>query len=558
MMKRVLSVLIVALSLIGSQHTFAQKSVHSIIPVTPKRELRAVWLTTIGGLDWPHSYCQSEKSADKQKAELCSLLDRYKQAGINTVLLQTRIRGTVIYPSAIEPWDGCITGFPGKAAVYDPMAFAVQECHRRGMELHAWIVCMPIGKRSALGSKWLLRHHRKLVYNIGNESYMNPEAEGTPNYIADICDEIVSKYDVDGIHLDYIRYPENWNRRVNADVARQNITAIVKCVSQRVKALKPWVKLSCSPIGKYADLSRYWSHGWNAYSTVYQEAQKWLQDGWMDELFPMMYFKGDQFYPFAINWKEESGGHAVAPGLGIYLLSPKEKDWPLGNITQEMYVLRQYGLGQAFFRGKFLTDDVKGIYKFVCLFNSNPALVPAATDSNLIVPESPKELQRESGKLSWKGVRPVNGCPNMLYNVYASARYPVDVTNSENLLFTATSDTSIVVPRTNLHYAVTSMDRFGLESKATQEHNDTPNTKDIVWLDYDSKTQNVRLDSVPQNMDVKLIVVETLQKQMVGCALFHHGDKSVRLPNLRPGIYSIIAVTPRGASLTLGRLMLKL
>lgn len=82
---------------------------------SPKREVRAVWLTTIGGLDWPHSYAQSKASIAKQQGELCRLLDQYAKAGINTVLIQTRVRGTVIYPSTYEPWDGCLSGFLERA-----------------------------------------------------------------------------------------------------------------------------------------------------------------------------------------------------------------------------------------------------------------------------------------------------------------------------------------------------------------------------------------------------------------------------------------------------------
>ena len=85
----------------------------------PKHEVRAVWLTTIGGIDWPHSYAQSSYSAEKQKKELTDILDRLQQAKINTVLIQTRVRGTMIYPSAYEPWDGCLSGFPGRSPGYD-------------------------------------------------------------------------------------------------------------------------------------------------------------------------------------------------------------------------------------------------------------------------------------------------------------------------------------------------------------------------------------------------------------------------------------------------------
>ena len=101
----------------------------------PLYEMRAVWLTTIGGRDWPHSYSQSKYSMQKQKQELCAILDKLSAAGVNTVLLQTRIRATTIFPSETEPWDGCLSGTPGMSPGYDALAFAIEECHKRGIKL---------------------------------------------------------------------------------------------------------------------------------------------------------------------------------------------------------------------------------------------------------------------------------------------------------------------------------------------------------------------------------------------------------------------------------------
>ena len=280
----------------------------------PKYEVRAVWLTTIGGIDWPHSYAQSERSAEKQKEELRAILDRLQKANINTVLLQTRIRATTIYPSQYEPWDGCLSGFPGKSPGYDALRFAIDECHKRGMEVHAWVVTIPVGKWNSYGCRQLRKRFPRLIKRIDQDGYMDPEATQTGCYLAEMCREIVQRYDVDGIHLDYIRYPETWKFRIGKDQARGNITRIVEKIHQAVKKEKPWVKMSCSPIGKFDDLSRYWSHGWNAYTKVAQDAQAWLKDGLMDELFPMMYFRGDQFFPFAIDWKELWQNHRTGTG----------------------------------------------------------------------------------------------------------------------------------------------------------------------------------------------------------------------------------------------------
>ena len=130
---------------------------------SPKQEMRAVWLTTIGGIDWPHSYAQSAQSIEVQKNELRRILDQLQRVHINTILIQTRVRGTVIYPSAIEPWDGCLSGVPGRSPGYDALQFAIDECHRRGMECHAWVVTIPVGKWNTLGCRRLRAQYPWLI-----------------------------------------------------------------------------------------------------------------------------------------------------------------------------------------------------------------------------------------------------------------------------------------------------------------------------------------------------------------------------------------------------------
>ena len=112
----------------------------------PKYEYRAVWLTTIENLDWPRTVVRDAAGAERQKAELVAILDSLQALNVNMVLLQTRVRGDVIYPSAIEPFARLFTGVAGKSPMYDPLAFAIDECHKRGMQLHAWIVTLPVGK----------------------------------------------------------------------------------------------------------------------------------------------------------------------------------------------------------------------------------------------------------------------------------------------------------------------------------------------------------------------------------------------------------------------------
>ena len=432
----------------------------------PKHEVRAVWLTTIGGIDWPHSY-----STATQQRELIDILDQLQQAGINMVMIQTRVRATTIFPTTTEPWDGCITGRPGIGPSYDPLQFCIDECHRRGMECHAWIVTIPVGKWNGLGCKQLRQKYPALIKKIGEEGYMDPEKPETGDYLAKFCAEVTRKYDVDGIHLDYIRYPETWKIKVSKNQGRQYITDIVRKINRAVKPLKPWIKLSCSPIGKYDDLTRYRSNGWNANTTVCQDAQGWLRDGLMDALFPMMYFQGNNFYPFAVDWLEHSYGRIIAPGLAVYMLHPREKNWDLEVITREMNVLRDLGLGCTFFRSKFFTDNTKGIYDFTCDFNVTPALIPPMTWAGKQAPSAVSRLQVKRGMsadiISWQKAIDNSGADYLLYNVYASDHQPVDVSNPQNLIAARQRELQITVPHKGrpLYYAVTAMNRYGQESE---------------------------------------------------------------------------------------------
>ena len=459
----------------------------------PKFEERAVWLATIGGIDWPRTKATDATSTERQKQELCSILDRLQQANINVVILQTRVRGSVIYPSDIETWVETITGRAGRAPSYDPLAFAIDECHRRGMELHAWLVSIPLGtsqRQKSYGSMSVTRTHPTLTKTVGGEVFMIPGQPGTADYIASIAREITERYDIDGINLDYIRYPESSYRfnddnlykaastsMTKAEWRRNNITRIVRRVHDEVKAVKPWVKLSSSPVGKYRSLTRYRSGGWDCYDGVYQDPQAWLRDNIQDMLFPMMYFLGDHYYPFLYNWEENRYGHPIVPGLGIYFLDPKEGRWQLNDVRAEMHAARDTGIGGiAFYRSEYLIRNFKGIYDATCdEFFPYPALTtPMTWSGHTDAPTQPTNLKYKDGVITWNYSQPTTDgrWPIVHFNIYGSNIYPVDITSPENLLAQRIPQTQYTIAGralTKSFYAVTAVDRFGNESAPIQE-----------------------------------------------------------------------------------------
>ena len=532
----------------------------------PKRETRAVWLTTLANLDWPKTYARSAESIEQQKQELIDILDKYQKANINTVLLQARVRAATIYPSDIETWDRCITGIEGRAPGYgyDPLAFAVTECHKRGMELHAWIATIPVGAKNSLGCRTLKQKGFR-IRNYATGSYLDPADPSVAPYLASICGEIVRKYDVDGINLDYIRYPDGWARPSyrdgdTPDDRRSNITIIVRAIHDEVKSIKPWVKMSCSPIGKHADLARYSSKNFNAHDRVSQEAQEWLKLGLMDQLYPMQYFRGDNYYPFLADWVENAYKREIVTGLGTYFLDPREGNWTLGDLTRQMYVSRDLGVGHAHFRSYFLTANKQGIYDFEKQFNAVLSLPPTmqGVTSNGSAPQpiNASLVERREDKsvtLAWKAV-------SLYYNIYASYSYPVDTEDTRNLLYARYTGQIINLKNvnSNLYFAVRGMDRYGHETAALQENSNNPTTSksSVLLLANDGNT--VTPPATAKLTDADHYVILSLQ----GVILRIVNAKSVKnnqlyISSLSDGMYSLKVYNHKKKSFMLGSFMVK-
>ena len=462
----------------------------------PKHEVRAAWVTAVYGLDWPRAKATTAAGISRQKEELTEILDQLKEANFNTILFQTRTRGDVLYKSDIEPYNSILTGKAGSDPGYDPLAFAVEECHKRGMECHAWMVTMPLGTKkhvAALGNQSVTKRQKEICVPYKNEYFLNPGHPGTKEYLMKLVREVVSRYDVDGVHFDYLRYPERATRfpdtpefrrygkgRTLEQWRRDNLTEIVRHIYKGVKALKPWVKVSSCPVGKYRDTSRYSSHGWNAFFTVYQDPQGWLGEGIQDQLYPMMYFRGNGFYPFALDWQEQSNGRHIVPGLGIYFLDPAEGDWTPEEVKRQIYFIRAHKLaGEGYYRAKYLMENTQGIYDEVANeFYVYPALQPAMPWIDAVSPTAPARLKATPAgegytRLEWQPATDNDKRNKPMYVVYASDVYPVDTTNPENIVAQSLRDTHYIYAPlrpwiARRYFAVTAIDRCGNESEAAQ------------------------------------------------------------------------------------------
>ena len=537
-----------------------------------KYEVRATWLTTLGGMDWPSQKANSPEGIKRQQEELCHILDELQAANFNTVLFQTRLRGDVIYPSYLEIFSECLTGKEGKNPNYDPLQFAIEECHKRGMAIHAWIVTIPIGNKRQirlLGRKSVVSKQPSICKQFKGNWYLDPGEPASATYLSNIVKEIVARYDIDGIHFDYMRYPEHGKRfpdyqsyrkygkkRPIDEWRRDNITRIVRSLYTEVKALKPWVIVSSSPVGKYSDTKRYRSYGWNAFHEVHQDAQGWLKEGIHDALFPMMYFRDNHFFPFALDWQENKNKRWIVPGLGIYFLQAKGQEWALDDIIRQIHFTRnQHFEGQAYFRNRFLLHNTKGIWDEISRnFYLTPAVTPPLTWIDSIAPATPTLISFDekailnshepSVTMRWEPSS-TQKAGGIYYRIYASNNYPVDTESGENIIKVCVNDSiysyAAALPwQKKRFWAITAVDRYGNESLPLECNQPSSNSLEL----FDNKLPHIPAGS-------QLIIAD-----MTGCELIRctHSDTSI-LKQLSKGTYRISLLSPDGSKKLIGTLI---
>lgn len=466
-----ISILITLLTL--SFHSHAQ---------APAIEVRAAWLTTNWGLDWP----TQGTSVEEQKEELRMILDQLQEKKFNTVLFQARAQGYAFYRSKIEP----LSPYFNHSENFDPLAFTIEECHKRGMECHAWIVTYTMEKAKVKYSGRGKKRRATIIdkkpdhYKVMDGTwYMDPGRPETKSHIMSIVKEIVSGYNIDGIHFDYIRYPSNTRKFPDDDTYRKygngmslhdwrrnNINSLVSDIYDEVKSRKKWVQVSSSPLGRYKVLPDIAPNdGWTAYETVFQDAGLWMQNGKHDLLFPMMYYRNHNFFPFLDDWVKNSNDRIIVPGLGVYQMD--EQSWSLDDITKQMQYTRDKGVkGQAYFRTKNILNNLKGIKDTINAFYSTPAKLPPLTWLNNEAPNSPLNLQiyrSEGDTLNIKWEAPCN-TEDYTYTIYASFSEDIDTNNPNNIIATGLRANNYSFPintgEFGVYYFITASNRYHNES----------------------------------------------------------------------------------------------
>ena len=307
------------------------------------RELRGLWIATVANIDWPS---RSGLPADQQRAELLDILGRAASSGFNTIILHVRPAGDALYQSALEPWGAMLTGTQGSDPGYDPLAFAIQEAHARGLELHAWINPFRAGNTAdtlRLGATHLFRTRRDLIRIYGGNIWMDPGEPDVHEHSMRVIRDIVQRYDIDGLHADDYFYPYVVNNQQGqplpfpddstfarygaglsrADWRRANVDRFIERMYREVHTLKPTIKVGISPFGIWRPNNPPGVQGLDAYASIYADSRKWLQQGWVDYLAPQLYWAiaaPQQSFPALLDWwlGQNAMGRHVWPGLAAY------------------------------------------------------------------------------------------------------------------------------------------------------------------------------------------------------------------------------------------------
>jgi uncharacterized lipoprotein YddW (UPF0748 family) len=339
-------------------------------PPTLKRELRGAWMASVFNIDWPS---RKGMPVAQQRAELLHTFDRLVELKFNAVFLQIRPSCDALYSSKLEPWSEFLTGEMGKAPYpyYDPLQFAVEQAHKRGLELHAWLnpyraYIFSASRTNKIADNHISKTHPEWVRRYGKHLWLDPGEKGVQAHVTAVIKDIVTRYDVDGIHFDDYFYPyrepvdENtkstdfpdgpsWASYVKSggklarnDWRRENVNVLVENLNREIKAIKPWVRFGISPFGIWKSGVPEQIRGLNSYEELYADSRKWIQEGWLDYIAPQLYWAIDapqQSYPVLLKWwtQQNSKGRHVWPGNSMSNVSKK---WTADEIINQIKVTR--------------------------------------------------------------------------------------------------------------------------------------------------------------------------------------------------------------------------
>lgn len=379
----------------------------SFLSAQPVYEFRAVWIATVDNIDWPP---KNNYNVYVQKADYIRQLELHKKNGMNAVIVQVRPAADAFYPSPFEPWSQWLTGEQGKhpSPFYDPLKFMIEEAHKRGFEFHAWLnpyrANLSIG-RTSISPTHISRLYPEWFLEYGGKLYFDPGNKEAQDWVALVVKDIVTRYDVDGIHMDdyfypypiagaafpdtvsYRKYGQGMDR---GDWRRSNTDSIIKKLNDVIKQQKPWCKFGISPFGVWRNQDKdeegsATKGGLTNYDDLYADVILWAELGWIDYLAPQLYWeRGHKLvaYETLIDWwSKHAYGRHMYIGHGIYRFwEPASKAWKNPEeIPEQLKLLRQYPTiqGSIYFSSKSF-DKNPGGWNDSLRHNyyKTPALIP--------------------------------------------------------------------------------------------------------------------------------------------------------------------------------------
>lgn len=472
---------------------------------SPRREFRAAWIATVANIDWPSKPGLSTK---EQKRELLALLDCAVELNLNAIVFQVRPHCDALYDSELEPWSEYLTGTMGKPPMpyYDPLELAVAECHRRGLELHAWFnpyrASHPSGK-SELAENHISKRKPGAVREYGKYLWLDPGEPAAVEHSLAVILDVVRRYNIDGVHFDDYFYPypinddddkpvdfpdeASWQKFQDEGVSlsrndwrRQNVNQFIERVAQEVKKEKPWVKFGVSPFGIWRPGYPSGVTGFDAYEKLYADSLKWFREGTVDYLTPQLYWKlgsKGQSYSALLRWwqGENKQGRHLWPGQYTSRLFDKGDQWPAAEIVAQIWATRaQAGAtGNVHFSMKALVRNSGGIAdELKSGPYQEPALVPASPwlEETGEVPVLPTVSVKQAESKAIVHCAPSAGEPPWLWAVSAKygPHWKLHVVPGHN--------NHVELPETHLFdgethplesVAVSAVDRVGRQSEST-------------------------------------------------------------------------------------------
>lgn len=391
-MKKIITILLTLIMIVSSFtiNVFAEPN---------SKEMRAVWITTVYNSDFPST--STKGNAEAQKQEFITKLDTLKAAGINTVILQVRPKGDALYQSNINPWSDVLTGTQGLYPGYDPLQFAIEEAHKRGMELHAWLNPYRVTTwgtdTSVLSANHPARLHPEWLIEYNSALYYNPDLTEVKEHIKNTVAEIVQNYNVDGIHFDDYFYPSNYplpegetRDGAVANARRQNVNEMVSMVYNTIKSIKPSVDFGISPTGIWknntSDPTGSATKGQECYYSVFSDVRSWVKSGTVDYIVPQIYWEtgnsAADYETLVKWWSNEVSGTNVR----LYIGQALYKDVVANQIDTQLKINEKYPQvsGSFFFSAKDIFENRQGCTDKITTYYSSSSSTNTTTPDNTV------------------------------------------------------------------------------------------------------------------------------------------------------------------------------